>query len=104
MRWTVRFAVTASIALIFFLFLLKQHLEDLWDQYNVPAYVRSSFKNTFRHGPLEYLTPVPSKMADQIIIMAKLEAENTDWVAKNLPESAPLLPPAQTCQLVRSVR
>ena len=94
MRWTVRFAITASLILMVLLFILKEHLEDLWDQYNVPAYVRSSFKNTFRHGPLDYLTPVPSKMADQIIIMAKLEEENTDWVARNLPKSAPLLLPA----------
>lgn len=90
MRWTVRFALTASIVSIILLLILKQHLEDLWDQYNVPAYLRSSFKNSFRHGELDHLAPVPGKMGDKIIIMARMEHENTDWVAKNLPESAPL--------------
>lgn len=91
MRWTVRFALTASIVSIILLLILKQHLEDLWDQYNVPAYLRSSFKNSFRHGELDHLAPVPGKMGDKIIIMARLERENTDWVAKNLPESVPFL-------------
>lgn len=90
MRWTVRFALTASIVSIILLLILKQHLEDLWDQYNVPAYLRSSFKNSFRHGELDHLAPIPGKMGDKIIVMARLEHENTDWVAKNLPESAPL--------------
>lgn len=89
MRWTVRFALTASIVSIILLLILKQHLEDLWDQYNVPAYLRSSFKNSFRHGELDHLAPVPGKMGDKIIVMARLERENTDWVAKNLPESVP---------------
>lgn len=92
MRWTVRFALTASIASIILLLVLKQHLEDLWDQYNVPAYLRSSFRNSFRHGELDHLAPVSGKMGDKIIVMARLERENTDWVAKNLPESALLSP------------
>ena len=90
MRWTVRFALTASIVSIILLLILKQHLEDLWQQYNVPAYLRSSFKNSFRYGELDHLAPVSGKMGDKIIVMARLEQENTDWVAKNLPESAPL--------------
>ncbi|MCJ1463953.1 hypothetical protein MMC07_002563 [Pseudocyphellaria aurata] len=91
MRWAVRFALTASIVSIILLLILKQHLEDLWDQYNVPAYLRSSFRNSFSHGELDHLAPVPGTMGDKIIIMAKLEHEKTDWVAKNLPESAPLI-------------
>lgn len=95
MRWTVRFALTASIVSIILLLILKQHLEDLWQQYNVPAYLRSSFKNSFRYGELDHLAPVSGKMGDKIIVMARLEQENTDWVAKNLPESAPLAPSAE---------
>lgn len=91
MRWTVRFALTASIVSIVLLLILKQHLEDLWDQYNVPAYLRSSFRNSFSHGELDHLAPVPGTMGDKIIVMARLEHEKTDWVAKNLPESAPLI-------------
>lgn len=88
MRWTLRFALTASILLVLLLLLLKRHLEDLWDQYNVPAYLRSSLKSSFRHGSLEYPPPIPGKTGDKIIVMAKLEKEDTDWVVKNLPECA----------------
>lgn len=86
MRWTIRFAIIASIVLIILLGLLKNHLEDLWEQYNVTAYVQSSFKNTFRHGTLDYDIPIPDKVGDKVIVMAKMEKENTDWVAANLPE------------------
>lgn len=86
MRWITRFFLTASIVAIILLLLLKNHLQDLSDQYNVSAYIHASIQNSFHHGTLDYHAPFAGEAGDKIIIMAKLEKENTDWVAANLPE------------------
>lgn len=86
MRWTLRFAVCASLLLVILLLILKNHLEDLWDQYSVGTYIATSWHNTFQHGTVENIPTFRGQPGDQIIIMAKLEKENTDWVADGLPE------------------
>jgi hypothetical protein len=96
MRWIARILVTASVLSIIVLLLLKNHLEDIWDQYNVSAYVHASLRNTFHHGTLEYNAPFGAKAGDKIIIMAKLEKEDTEWVGANLPEYVSLRSHART--------
>lgn len=86
MRWVLRFFVTASLVAILPLLLLKNHLQDLSDQYNVNAYIHASLRNSFHDGKVEYHTPFAGKVGDKVIIMAKLEKEDTEWVAANLPE------------------
>lgn len=86
MRWILRLLVAGLFFPILMLFLLKSHLEDLSDQYNVSDYVHASFENTFHHGTLDYHAPFDGKVGDKVIIMAKLEKEDTEWVAENLPE------------------
>ncbi len=96
MRWIARILVTASVLSIIVLLLLKNHLEDIWDQYNVSAYVHASLRNTFHHSTLEYHAPLGAKVGDKIIIMAKLEKEDTEWVGADLPEYVSLRSHART--------
>lgn len=86
MRWILRFFATASLVSILLLLLLKNHLQDLSDQYDVSAYIHASLRNSFHYGTLEYHAPFSGKVGDKVIIMAKLEKEDTEWVAANLPE------------------
>ena len=86
MRWPTRFLFGLSVALLIPIFLLVRKLDEIWDQYNVPAYIHSSIK----HGILEQPQPLPGAIGDKIIVMAKLEEEDTSWVAEYLPEYLPL--------------
>ena len=86
MRWAVRFFAAAALVAIISLLLLVNHLRDLSDQYNTAAYIQASLRNTFLYGTLDYQIPIGGKVGDKVVIMAKLEQEDTDWVAANLPE------------------
>lgn len=86
MRRNVRFATSALIVIVFLLLLLTNHLEDLWEQYNVTAYVRTSLKNSIGHKNSKEKVPASSNAGDKVIVMAKMEKENTNWVDANLPE------------------
>ncbi|MCJ1228037.1 hypothetical protein MMC12_004697 [Toensbergia leucococca] len=88
MRYAVRFAISAATILTVLLFLLEQHLEDIWDQYNVPAFIHFSLRNSFHNSTLDYTFPSLSQAGDKVIVMAKMEHEDTDWVEENLPEYA----------------
>lgn len=109
MRWIARVCIIASVLLIVVLLLLKNHLEDIWshwDQYNVSAYVHASVRNSFHHDTLEYHAPSDVKAGDKIIIMAKLEKEDTEWVAANLPECVPFRDRARilpSCHMLTSL-
>lgn len=87
MRCVFRFFVTISALLILPLFLLNRKIADLWDQYNVSAYIRASIAHGDPPTP-----PIPAETGDKIIVMAKLEQENTDWVAEYLPKFVPFYP------------
>lgn len=82
MRTAHRLLIAATLV-VAFLILVKLRLYDIWDQYNVPAYVSSSLglkeDGHFEHPPL-------GMVGDKVVVMAKMEKENTDWVAENLPE------------------
>ncbi|KAL8817884.1 MAG: hypothetical protein Q9223_003365 [Gallowayella weberi] len=91
MRWTLRFALPALLLLITVFVVLYIKFAQIWDQYNAPAYAWASLQNTFRGSKLENPPPVAGKVGDKVVIMAKVESEDTDWVAQNLPEYT--LPP-----------
>ena len=86
MRLALRFALSASTILIILLLIVKIKLEDIWDQYSVSTYIAHSWKNTFEHGPVQNIPISGGEASDKVVIMAKTEKENTDWVAEYLPE------------------
>lgn len=86
MRLALRFALCASIFLIIVLLIVKIKLEDIWDQYGVSSYIAHTWKNSFHHGPVQTIPSYSGEASDKVIIMAKTEQENTDWVAEQLPE------------------
>ena len=72
------------------MWLLKSHCEDLWHQYDVPAYVVSAYEASWlaREGHVtpNGTQPSGSNSSDKVIVMARLEQEDTAWVAEELPE------------------
>ena len=89
MRWSLRLILSAIFLLSIPLFLVTRHFADIWDQYSISSYIVASWQNTFRHGKVENIPAFDDKPGDKVIIMAKLEKENTDWVIEELPEYAP---------------
>ena len=85
MRCALRLALGASFILLIALFFLKHLLEDLAEQYSVGTYIKTSWSNfgTVQNDPIFRGEP-----GDKIIVMAKLEKENTDWVHELLGEYA----------------
>ena len=81
MRWPRRFVLGASIILLIPILLLVRKLDEIWDQYNVPAYIQASFGHSFQDQP----HPISGQIGDKIVIMAKLEDEDTGWVNEYLP-------------------
>lgn len=74
------------LLIVAFLIAVKVRLYDIWDQYNVPAYIGNSLG--FRSGAYDNV-PLMGEAGDKIIVMAKMEKENTDWVGERLPEYTP---------------
>ena len=88
MRLALRFAISASIIFIILLLCVKIKLEDIWDQYGVSTYIAHSWRNTFQHGSVQNIPTFRGEASDKVVIMAKTEKENTDWVVEHLPEYA----------------
>lgn len=86
MKWSIRFALGTSALVILLLLVLKSHLENIWDQRSVGSYLRHSWKNTFHHGSVEHVPAFHGKPGDKVIIMAKLEKDETSWVTEHLPD------------------
>ena len=86
MRWTVRFALPALLLVITLFVILYIKFAQVWDQYSAPSYAWASLQNTFRGSDLDNPPAVVGNVEDKVVIMAKVESENTDWVAENLPE------------------
>ena len=80
-----RFTIGALIISTLPLVLLIRHLLDLGNQYSAITYFQSSFKDTLSHAPSSNLSVVGVEDDDKVVVMAKLESENTDWVASELP-------------------
>lgn len=86
MRWTLRFAIPASVLLITLCTVLYIKFDQVWDQYNAPAYAWASLKNSFRGSKLDSPLAIVGKVEDKVVIMAKVESEDTQWVPDLLPE------------------
>lgn len=90
MSGAARLAICTSILLIMPLWYLKSHCEDLWHQYDVSAYVVSAYEASWipgeGHVTLIGTKPSSRNSSDKVIVMARLEQEDTSWVAEMLPE------------------
>ena len=87
MRWTLRFALPALVIAATLSIVLYIKSSQYINQYNAPAYAWASLQNTFRGSRLDNPPPLAGKVEDKVVIMARIETEDTDWVALNLPES-----------------
>ena len=86
MRLAVRLGLTALLICVILLFSLKVQIEDRLDQYGVSAYVKNRVETTFTDGTLDYMPPLPGVTGDKVIIVAKLENDDTRWVTEELSE------------------
>lgn len=82
MRLGYRLLIAATL-IVTFLIAVKVRLYEIWDQYDVPAYVGSSLG--VGDGAYE-VVPLVGEVGDKIIVMAKMEKEDTSWVGQHLPE------------------
>ncbi|KAJ5775442.1 uncharacterized protein N7511_000453 [Penicillium nucicola] len=84
MRGGTRLAVICvSSLLLFSLYLLEAHLQDLCNQYRAGAYLINWLD---RNGAASIPAVGDISVGDKVIVMAKLEEENTDWVEQGLPD------------------
>ena len=84
MKSGLRIAICVGFLLLFSLYLLEAHLQDICNQYRAGAYlVEWLDRKGSGHGPIPIVKGVPD---DKVIVMAKLEEEPTDWVQEELPE------------------
>lgn len=85
MRGGMRVALCVTGVLLFALYLLEAHLQDLCNQYRAGAYLVDWLdRNGAVHSSIEGNTA----LGDKVIVMAKLEEEPADWVEEQLPEYA----------------
>lgn len=85
MKATKRLVIGASVVLILLLVLLARHLLDLGNQYSAWAYFRTSLANSLFNAPSNYPPTIHVEVDDKVVVMAKMESEDTDWVARELP-------------------
>ena len=72
--------IVTSLFVILLLLLVKLKLYDIYDQYNVPAYVQSAVGGG--RGGLE----APGPVEEKVVVMAKIQKEDTSWVDDSLFE------------------
>ncbi|KAL9097085.1 MAG: hypothetical protein Q9163_006385 [Psora crenata] len=86
MRATLRITLTACLILFIVLFALKSLIEDKWDQYGVGSFIEHKVKSTFRDGTVDYLPSSAGATGDKVVVMARLEKDDTNWVAEKLSD------------------
>ena len=82
MRLGYRLLIAAAL-IVAFLITVKVRLYEIWDQYNVPAYVGNSLG--LGDGGDDNI-PTMGEAGDRVIVMAKMEKEDTNWVGEYLSE------------------
>ena len=86
MRLALRLVLLVTVFLLIVFLIVKIKLEEVWDQYSVSTYIAHSWENSFQHGAVQNIPAYGGEASDKVVIMAKTEKEDTDWVAENLPE------------------
>ena len=79
--------IGASVILTWPLVLLIRHFLDLGNQYSAFAYLQTSVRNSLSRPSSEYPSAAVVEADDKIVVMAKVESEDTNWVARELPSS-----------------
>lgn len=87
-----RLIIGVLVILILPFVLLSRHLLDLGNQYRAFSYFQTSLKNSFSQTLSKYPPAVSVEADDKVVVIAKLESEDTDWVAKELPSSVATSP------------
>lgn len=85
--------IAISAILMVPLVLLTRHLLDLGDQYSAFTYLRASLAGVVFHNPLQSPTNVGVEIEDKIVVIGKMESEDTDWVARENPSFVPFVFP-----------
>lgn len=84
------------------LFLLIRHFLDLGNQYSAFTYFRTPLSQFLSRASPDAPHAIGIEADDKIIVMAKVETEDTDWVARELPSSVlPFYQPGLICANVR---
>ena len=86
MRCAVRLALSAAIVLLLVVFILKEQLESVWHRNSISAYIHDALFDPWHNADINETALWDGRPEDKVIVMAKLEAENTDWVLDHLPE------------------
>ncbi|PYI36837.1 hypothetical protein BP00DRAFT_331179 [Aspergillus indologenus CBS 114.80] len=84
MKWLLRLFLCFSIALFLPLLLLDFHLRDLSDQYQAKQYAIDWFSSWA--SPTGQTTNATEDYGDKVIVVAKLQEKNTDWIEQELPD------------------
>lgn len=81
----MRLALSSIAFVVCLLWFTRHHLEEIWDQYSVKNYIVDS---VFYYITPEEASDKPEELewGDKVIVMARMEEENTDWVQQELPE------------------
>ena len=85
MKSSRKLVVSAAGVSILLVVLLVRHLLDLGNQYSALTYARTSVAETLFHASSKAPPTIGSKVEDKVVVMAKMESEDTDWVALELP-------------------
>lgn len=94
MKATSRVVTGALVIILVLLVLLTRHLLDLGNQYSAFVYFRTSIANSLFHTQSDYSPPSGVTADDKVVVMAKMESEDTEWVARELPSFVTKLPPS----------
>ena len=87
MKLALRLGSILALILIILYSIFRVQVNDRFDQYGVGTYVKQKVKSTFKGATLEYLPPLAGVTGNKVIVMAKLEKEDTRWVTEELSES-----------------
>ena len=86
MHCSIRLATCTSVILCTVVLMLKEKLEDVWHQSSTSLYIHEAVYNAWHTADVNESSQWDEPLGDKIVVMAKLENEDTDWVSENLPE------------------
>ena len=86
MKCGIRFLLCSGIVAVTGLLFCWSLLADLESQYGAVEYLTASVEHLLLESSGPQVANVGGKTGDKIIVMAKLEAEHTNWVEEELSE------------------
>ncbi|KAG8525839.1 uncharacterized protein KY384_000599 [Bacidia gigantensis] len=86
MRLALRLGLAVCSGLLIALVLLNRPITNFWDQYGVASYIKTRLKTSLKDGTLDYLPALPGATGDKIIVMAKLEKDDINFISSDLSD------------------